>query len=537
MNPINFNYYNTSLLLGGFATLFSAIFVIIQNPRKLENIAWFGLNLSSTFWGFGFFVVMTTHLKRVASISNIILHIAAILIALFYFLFILAITNSFKSRKTGFISASIISLVFIGLSFTQLLIADVIPKSSFNFYNDAGPLYIYFTIYFFGLVLYSLWIITAHVLKIRSDSEVRHRLKYVTFFTLAGLIGGSSTFFLSFNLNIPPFTLILFSLYPIISSYAIFKYKIINIKVILPQLFSFSICIFVLVYLILSLRADQLISSLILLLVVLINLIFLIRSINLEIASKEKLELLANKLQTSNLKLKQLDQQKNEFLSIASHQLRNPLTSLMGFGSLILKGHFGEISQPVEETVQRMQKSTQSMATLVGEYLDVSRIEAGNDAYSFLPYDLKELVASIIEEHRPQIESAGLTIGFEYDPKENYSIRADSEKLAQVISNLLDNATKYTPQGSIMVSLTTNHTNKNITLAVTDTGIGIQTKDISTLFKKFKRTQNGTSVNKAGTGLGLYVAKKIIESHNGRIWAESEGEGKSATFFIELPQE
>jgi signal transduction histidine kinase len=156
-------------------------------------------------------------------------------------------------------------------------------------------------------------------------------------------------------------------------------------------------------------------------------------------------------------------------------------------------------------------------------------------AYSFEKIDLKKLIEDIVAEIGPNITKTGLKFGFNADDCEGgYMIKADKDKLKQVISNLIDNSLKYTPSGSVDVRLTCDKNTRKYHITVQDTGIGIPKEILPKLFQKFTRANNANKTNIKGTGLGLYVAKQMIEAHHGTIRAESDGEGKGSKFIVEL---
>ncbi len=249
-------------------------------------------------------------------------------------------------------------------------------------------------------------------------------------------------------------------------------------------------------------------------------------------ANKQQ-EKLNEELIVINEKLKEVDRQKTEFISVASHQLRGPLTAIKGYASLILEGDFGKLSQEMKEGVETIFKSTQALVVIVGDYLDVSRIEQGRMRYDFSDFDLKPLVETIVNEFQPNIHVSGLTLDTDFSKADDCFVHADQGKLKQVISNLIDNAIKYTPRGSIHISLVRTNNDK-IQLRVKDTGVGIDKDIIPKLFDKFSRAPGASQTNISGTGLGLYVAKKMMEAHRGHVWAESEGKGKGSTFVMEI---
>ncbi len=150
-------------------------------------------------------------------------------------------------------------------------------------------------------------------------------------------------------------------------------------------------------------------------------------------------------------------------------------------------------------------------------------------------FDLEELTKKLVEEFKQgELIAKKLELSFKTDGSD-FKVRGDAEKIRQVVSNLLDNALKYTPQGYIKVSLKRNETKKAILLKVQDSGIGISKETIPSLFQKFGRAEKISRLHTSGSGLGLYIAKRIVEDHKGRIWVESAGDNKGSTFFVELP--
>jgi signal transduction histidine kinase len=267
---------------------------------------------------------------------------------------------------------------------------------------------------------------------------------------------------------------------------------------------------------------------------------FLLKVAKRETEQRDKIEKLATQLTITNEQLSHanerlhdLDIQKTEFLSIASHQLRAPLTAIKGYSSLILEGSFGEVTEKVKGAVDVVFQSSQKLVTVIEDFLNITRIELGKMKYEMGPMNMRQLVEMVLKEQKNMVAGKGLQLAFEAEEGKDYQITGDSGKLSQVITNLIDNAAKYTKQGGIKVSLTRTAANK-VRLTVKDTGVGLTPETISHLFEKFSRAKDAGKVNIVGTGLGLYVAKQIVEGHQGKIWAESEGEGKGSSFIVEI---
>ena len=258
----------------------------------------------------------------------------------------------------------------------------------------------------------------------------------------------------------------------------------------------------------------------------------LVRSVRREIEQREHIEKLAKDLEAANSRLKELDRLKSEFLSIASHQLRAPLAAIRGYASLVLQGDYGVLSEPMKDPVSRIAESARVMASSIEDYLNISRIEQGRMKYEIAPVALGDLAHKVVDELQSVAHQCRLELKF-IPPSEEITVSADVGKLKQVISNLVDNAIKYTKQGSVSVSIEKKDGKARIT--VSDTGIGVAKDEMNALFEKFTRARNANKVNTTGTGLGLYVAKQLVEGHKGKIWVESDGLGLGSRFIVELP--
>ncbi|MCX6740649.1 MAG: ATP-binding protein [Candidatus Parcubacteria bacterium] len=247
---------------------------------------------------------------------------------------------------------------------------------------------------------------------------------------------------------------------------------------------------------------------------------------------KDEVDKATKELRTANIQLKKLDEAKSDFISIASHQLRTPLTAIIGYISMIKQGDFGKVPAYMEQPIDRVFLSTDRIIHLVEDLLNISRIESGRLEYEFKLTDLAAMVEDVFSELQIQAKKKDLQLIYIKPKKKIPKLSLDQSKVREVIMNLIDNAIKYTPKGKVTVSL--EKTDDHVLFKVEDTGRGIAAEDMTLLFQKFSRVKGVQLVHTEGTGLGLYIAKNIIEKHNGKIWAESDGEGKGSRFMIEF---
>jgi PAS domain S-box-containing protein len=227
---------------------------------------------------------------------------------------------------------------------------------------------------------------------------------------------------------------------------------------------------------------------------------------------------------------KTIDQMKSEFISVASHELRTPMTSIKGAVDLILGGAVGEVSPEAQELLEVAHSACDRMIRLINNILDLSKIEAGQIKLSLELIDLTEVVERSLRSMNALAAQAEITFKPVF-PSGLPPVEADKDRIEQVITNLLSNAIKFSPtKGEIEISLSAD--NEWVRCSISDHGCGIAERDLSRIFGKFQ--QAGQPQRGAGTGLGLAITYALVTEHKGKIWVDSQV-GKGSCFVFSLP--
>ena len=248
---------------------------------------------------------------------------------------------------------------------------------------------------------------------------------------------------------------------------------------------------------------------------------------------QEKVDEQTKELRQAYEELKRVDEAKSEFISMASHQLRTPLASIKGYISMILDGDYGKIGEKAKSKLKNVFQSNERLIKIVNELLDISRIELGKIELDKTETQIENLVKSCYEEIRTEADKKKLKIVFKKPKILLSKLNIDKLKIRQAILNLIDNAIRYTKKGKIEISFQKKP--NSILISIKDTGEGLSKKEQKEIFEGFIRGSAGTTFFIEGVGLGLHVAKKYVQLHQGKIWAESPGKGKGSTFYVELP--
>lgn len=233
-------------------------------------------------------------------------------------------------------------------------------------------------------------------------------------------------------------------------------------------------------------------------------------------------------------KIRELDKAKDEFVSLASHQLRTPLSTISWYAEMLLDGDAGELTDEQEEFIEEIYNGNQRMIGLVSALLNVSRIESGSLMVKREEVDLIELTHNTLKDVEPKVNKKELTVHEDYD-QNTPVIKGDQRILRIILQNLISNAVKYTPQeGDIGINIFPNNQEEMVQVEVWDEGYGIPEEQQDQIFEKLFRADNIETKDTTGTGLGLYVVKSILEKTGGDIWFESE-EGEGTTFYVQIP--
>lgn len=310
-----------------------------------------------------------------------------------------------------------------------------------------------------------------------------------------------------------------------ITAYAIRVKHLFNVKVFSTALFVFALSITSFLEIIFADTLQLLILRTSIFVLVLIYGLNVMRGVLREVEQREKIQQLAVELELSN-------EQLSEFMSLATHEIRNPATFIKGYTAGALEGDLGELSPALRDGMQKLYIRANDIIHLGNQYLNKSKLELNRISFDFVPTDLRKIIEDLVHEFEPVAAQQGVTLVSQGGADGDYTIPIDTGKIKEVFANIIDNSIKYTQKGSVTVSL--SRTDTGVKVQVVDTGVGIPEEVIPKLFKKFSRA-DAQKANILGTGLGLYISKIFIDAHHGTITVESAGEGKGSTFTVELP--
>lgn len=528
--------------------------VLLSNKKNLSNRLFFLLSLCTSFWIFLNMMTWRSVNPDMVIIFDKLSIVGIIVPAVFlYFSYIFSDEKKISKKKIILIFLPLVP--FILLAGTNLNI-ESIDSSTPDCESVVGPLYYLMPLIFFS---YCLWAGIVLFKKFKMGNEqVKKQIKMISIgFMLfiawgtitnvvAPLIGFDSVSFFG------PIGALIFMCFV---AYAIVKYQLLSIKVIAAQALMVALVILIGSQFFFT-SIDDVINIVLISITVLVSVIFgiwLIDSVKLEVQRKEELQEMADRLAVANDELRKLDNAKTEFISIASHQLRTPITAIKGFTSLIMEGSYGEVSKNVRSAVERIFVSSERLVNLIEDLLNVSRIESGRLSFTFEKASVSKLLEELYENFLIVAKNKKFYLDLKLPKKSIPEINMDYSKIRELVSNFIDNALKYTERGGVTISAEVrkegvvidengfvipdkkSEYGKVVRIIISDTGIGIPKEEIPYLFRKFSRGKDVSRLHATGTGLGLYVGKAIAEAHHGQTWVESDGAGKGSRFIIEIP--
>ncbi len=248
----------------------------------------------------------------------------------------------------------------------------------------------------------------------------------------------------------------------------------------------------------------------------------------------------ADQLERANQELRRIDAIKSEFVSVASHELRTPLAAIKNAVQLILKGKTGAINENQEKFLSMAERNINRLTNILNDLLNLSRIESGKIELKFKTVALEEIIELTASSLRPQADTKSIQIEVDV-PESLPEVYGDPEKVEQILTNLIGNAIKFSPEGgNILINAKIHSTERGgdfgdrVAVSVKDTGIGIPPEHLEAIFEKFHQVEGSLHRSVSGTGLGLAITKGLVEAHQGKIWVESDM-GRGSTFTFTLP--
>ncbi|MFA5777714.1 MAG: HAMP domain-containing sensor histidine kinase [Parcubacteria group bacterium] len=530
-------------------TFLLGLFVFLKDRKNKSIRVFFVLTIAMTLW----MVSMLGNWAQNDSRLSVFFDEFNIIVGIIPSIFIYFIIINFYKKTPSFLAKVAIFVPLLPLFF-------LLPNKMNVEYIDlawcettSGKIYWYVTSL---LIIYTVLALYLLIKKIKQTSDIN--LKKQTLFVLLGFliwtIVSVGMGIIAPRLGYPTSTLwapVSCLLFTGLVTWSIIKYKFLNIKTITAQVLTIVIWILIGSQFFFIQNPTNRILNMIALALSVIFGIMLIKSIKEEVRRKEELQEITEKLAVANDELRRLDNAKSEFISIASHQLRTPLTSIKGYVSLILEGTYGKIEPYIADPLNKIYTSNERLIQLVEEFLNVSRIESGRMEFMFEKCRIENIVKDLYDTFSVIANGKGLYLHLDLPQNPLPEIEIDKGKTREVISNLVDNALKYTKRGGVKVKVellinrtwNVSHTGSSfetlrgnlVKISISDTGLGVPETERPYLFSKFSRGKDTSRLHVGGTGLGLYVGKNIIEAQHGRIYVESEGAGKGSKFIVELP--
>lgn len=510
------------------ATVVLGISVYFNKSDSQSNRSFFYFSIITAAWG------VTNYLAYQFTNERIILWLFRLVLffaiwqafTIFHFFYVFPLDKKRLSTSYKYLLIPMVALTSL-TTLTPFIfsgVAEVIKNGASKTIVEPGIFL--FGIVAVGLVISGIIIIFRKLSSVEAEEKTSIRLILLGASLMFSLIITFNFIIAGIFLNVTyiPFGALFVFPFIAFTSYAILRHKLFNLKIAGTAVLVFLLAVVMFSEVILARELSLVIYRSVVFVLVLAFGIILIRGVLREVRQRE----IAQEL---NKSLKALDEARSEFISMASHQLRTPLTAIVGYLSMMKEGDFGKVAEALIAPVDRVFLSARRLMNIVETLLDVSRIEAGRFEIAPEAMDLLPMAKRLVEDFQIQARDKSLRLSLETQPQLP-NVYADPLKAEDVLTNLIDNALKYTDEGSVTVRLAALP--GFVQCCVEDTGMGMDADEASQIFKQYTRGERASG-HSVGLGMGLYIGERVVTAHGGKIWVNSAGKDRGSTFCFTLP--
>lgn len=522
-------------------TIILGLIVLSHSPKNKLNIVFSILSFCFSLWMFcNILIDISIHDHDLIFWGKLSIIGPIIMQPLFiYFFSNFPVRNekNYKTEKVILFASIITAAIEASLSYTAFNIRGVSMVNGMAEYQ-VGNLYIIFFSHVLINLIFTIYIILKKI-KLLSKEE-RKLLFFILIGIVISIISGASTALLLIFLNIHGLSVIgpLVSVsIMLLTAYAIIRDKIFNIRLVATEILILIILSILSLGMLFSRNNAEFILIFFIFFLIVVFGYFLIRTTILEVKRKKQIQELADQLKIANQELTKLHELKDDFFQLAAHEINTPMASILGYLSMILDEKIVTIDEKAENYLKQVYSSSKRLANVVTNFLDIIKIEAGKIKLDLEKIHVCGIIKEVVDEYEEKAKEKNNYLIFDKkcsSGNEAIEISVDKNKLKEVFVNIIDNAIKFTRNG--FIKITCQKKENKLFITIEDSGDGICEDDLSHIFDKFYQAQDADGHKNNGTGLGLYIAKSIIEMHDGSITAESTI-GKGTKFTIMLKKD
>ncbi|MFC1756456.1 ATP-binding protein [Patescibacteria group bacterium] len=532
-----------SLIFIGLASLLIGLFVLLKSNKSQVNKIFALYSFSIAVWAIFQLIANTSNDHSTAYFLEKITISVVWFIPTFFVHFtilFLELRNKKLLVHIGYGISAVLAFVSI---VTSKVVAGTTAILFLKYWIVPGPVYHIGFVYFIAAVAYSLY----ELFKAYGNSrgKRRNQIGYVVWPSLLGYIGGAGNLLYSYDIYIPilmPFGTYFISFYVISIAYAICKYQLMDIRVVVQRTLFYSIGISIASGVIIGISfvsswISKSIPGFQVWIIPIITGIAAFSIGNMFYRKSKEVENAYEVEKKAHRELARLTEVKDEFILSTQHHLRTPLSIMKGYLSLMEKmvDEKKTSKEDMKEYLDKTVVSTERLVKIVNELLDITQLKAGKKPFHMQSVHVYRIIHSITRELKEEIEKKNLTV--QIIPEKGWpTIQADAERIRIALFNLIDNAVKYTERGAIIIK--GQKLGGVFRIIIKDTGMGMDPQEAKIIFTKyFERGRNAHKLHATGRGIGLYITDSIIKMHKGRTHAKSDGKNKGSEFIVELPIE